>query len=166
MTSRTKALALTAALGVAIIGPALAFAHGSSDGGTPDGSQAAHIQERFAAMDTDKDGKVTPAELAAHRTARFAERDTNGDGKLSLAEIDAAHAKHRQERIARMIAWNDTDGDGMLSAGELPHRGAGRMMKLDRDGDGAVSLEEMQAMKDHGNGGWSGRYRGHHDDKN
>jgi len=142
MTTRIKALALAAALGSAVIVPSLALADGGSDGPRHGG---ANLEERFAEMDANGDGKVTAAELTAYQTARFAKADTNNDGRLSLIELDAAHAGKREQRIARMIAWHDADGDGMLSAEEMPKRGPGKLMRLDRDGDGAVSLEELRA---------------------
>jgi Ca2+-binding EF-hand superfamily protein len=151
MTSRLKAIGLAAALGAAVIVPSLALAGGGHHG--PD------LQARFTEMDADKDGKVTPAEMAAHRAARFAAADTNGDGKLSLVEIDAARAEMRQGRIARMIWWHDTDGDGMLNASEVPQRGSGKFMKLDRDGDGAVSQEELTAFQERRGKGFFGFFQ-------
>ena len=58
--------------------------------------------ERFARMDSNKDGFIDTAdrELAGkqRRDAWFASADTNGDGSLSRAEFDAAHAKAREHR--------------------------------------------------------------------
>lgn len=145
MTTRIKAIALAAALGSAVIVPSLAVAHGDGPKG---GDRAAYMEQRFAEMDADGDGKVTAPEIEAHRAARFAAADANGDGKLSVEEMANARAEQRKERFGRMIAKLDKDGDGQLSAEEMPMRGA-RMMRLDTDGDGAVSLEEMKAAKGH-----------------
>ena len=145
MTTRIKALALAAALGTAVIVPSLAIAHGD---GAKDGKRAEYMEMRFQQMDADKDGKITAAEIESFHAARFAAADANGNGKLSLEEMDAARAEQRQERFGRMIAKLDKDGDGQLSAEEMPMRGE-RMMKLDTDGDGAVSLDEMKAAKGH-----------------
>lgn len=155
MTTRLKALTIAAALGLATITPSLVLAHGAGSGPRPDGNspRMERHMERFAEMDADKDGKVSADEFKAFRAARFTAADADGDGKLSAAEIDTLRAKKRLARIERMIAWNDTDGDGMLSAAEMPDRAAGRMMHLDRDRDGAVSVEEMQAPK-----GWFGHH--------
>ena len=67
---------------------------------------------------------------------------------MATASSAAARAEKRQERFGRMIAKLDKDGDGQLSTDEMPMRGK-RMMKLDTDGDGAISLEEMKAAKGH-----------------
>lgn len=59
------------------------------------------MEERFAALDTDKNGIISPAERAAKWQAmrqrredeRFAAADTNKDGQLSKAEFEAAHGR-------------------------------------------------------------------------
>lgn len=142
-TKRIHALALAAALGTAVIAPSLVLAHGA---GPKDGDRAAHMEQRFAELDADGDGKVTQQEMLAHRAERFAAADGNGDGKLSVEEMANARAEQRKMRFGRMIAKLDKDGDGLLSAEEMPDR-PDRMMRLDTDGDGAVSLEEMKAAK-------------------
>lgn len=45
--------------------------------------------DRFAALDTDKDGKVTKAEFFADAQARLASADTDKDGKVSPWEFRA-----------------------------------------------------------------------------
>jgi len=47
------------------------------------------INQVFAALDTDRDGKATAAEVQAHDLARFDQWDTNHDGQLSRDEMIA-----------------------------------------------------------------------------
>jgi len=54
--------------------------------------------ERFAAVDTDKDGRWNQAEYVAHRLEHFTKLDTDGDGNISAAEQAAAKAKTKEKR--------------------------------------------------------------------
>lgn len=107
----------------------------------------------FEAMDADGDGKLTRTEIEAGAKARFAESDTDGDGALSAEEMVAAAqaraAERAAERHARMLAWRDSDGDGKLSFEEMGGARMARMLeRVDADGDGAVTKDEMARMRD------------------
>jgi Ca2+-binding EF-hand superfamily protein len=117
----------------------------------------------FAAIDSDGDGKITRDELAAHRAARLAAMDTDKDGKLSEAELRAHVMERAGERAeamaARMIERLDSDGDGLVSAEEMA-AGPARLDifdRIDRDGDGAISEAEAEAARKH-----MARRMGHH----
>ncbi len=133
--------------------------------------------ERFAKADANKDGKVTPEErravFEAHKQERFAKRDANGNGVLERSELERMPEK--------WFAKLDVNDDGALSADELRnmrgknrgkhHRGkdgAGdrtltqadvstkvkeRFTKLDKNGDGKLTQDELQ----HGKGHWGKR---------
>ncbi len=64
--------------------------------------QAMRAAERFAAKDSDHDGKVTVEEFVAARKARLAALDTDGDGVLSREEMRRGHDKMREGRRERM----------------------------------------------------------------
>lgn len=121
----------------------------------------------FDRLDADKDGKLTEAELKAAMTARLTEADADKDGKLSAEELMAMRDKMQAERkLARakaMIERHDSDGDGFVSITEMeaaaPNMGK-MVSRLDDDGDGAISKDEMAAMQDH-MGGHGGK-KGHH----
>lgn len=77
----------------------------------------------------------------------------HSDGMKSLKGTDGVITKEMlEQRQAERFARMDTDGDGRLTVDEL-HAGlqrerAERMHKwLDRDGDGFVSAEEFAAMQ-------------------
>lgn len=137
-------------------------------------------QRFIETLDADKDGKVSQEEFMAPRQERFTKADTDGDGLLSQEEIQAAIESFREERGPRgdhamrggdgprgnqpmyggdgprgpnpeqMIERLDTDGDGLLSAEELAAAPQNQTMfqRLDADGDGAISEEEFQAARD------------------
>lgn len=112
----------------------------------------------FSELDANGDGNVTKAEMEAHAKARFDAADTDGNGKLSQAEMKAAAEKRaeeaRQRRFermaARMMERMDADGDGEVSFDEMPGQQTrqDRMFdRLDADNDGAISAEEMDAAQ-------------------
>lgn len=101
---------------------------------------------------------------------RFEGADTDGDGQLSRDEIVARMTERATARIAaqadRMIARHDGDGDGMVSLEEMQTAPTGRMFeRLDADGNGAISPEEfarMREMREEMMGQSGGGMSGHH----
>lgn len=54
--------------------------------------------ERFAAVDTNSDGRWSKVEYTAHRLEHFTKLDTDADGSITPAEQDAAKAKMKERR--------------------------------------------------------------------
>lgn len=107
------------------------------------------IEQRFAALDANKDGKVTTEEIDAARAARFKEMDADGDGSVTPEEM----VQHQLlQRAKRRIARMDVDGDGKIQESELPS--GGRMFsRFDLNGDGAVTKAEIEIARDAMGGG-------------
>ena len=144
---------------LALAGTALAAVAASDD--KP--GRAEHRGDRvmmlpFEDIDADADGKITPEEMQAHAELRFEEADADKDGLLDATEMQAqmlARATARiAERSARMIERMDRDGDGKLSAEEMragPREGdrfARMLSRLDKDEDGALSREGFEAARE------------------
>lgn len=116
---------------------------------------------RFAAADSDGDGRVTEEEFA--NAARAAgdgkgkgkgKHKGKGKGKCSKhGKKDGSKAEWREQ----VFAEADRDGSGELSREELAdyHKAARRVgqrshfARLDRDGDGILTEEELSAKLAH-----------------
>ena len=107
----------------------------------------------IAQFDSNGDGQVTLEEIQAKRAADAAALDGDGDGMISKDELVAfelAKEKSRIEaRVNKRFEAQDSNGDGMLSAAELIERPLPTQLfeRLDRNNDGAVSAQEMQAAR-------------------
>lgn len=104
--------------------------------------------DRLAQADKDGDGKISREEAAAmpRMAKNFDKLDANKDGFISKDEMKAAHEAHRGERGARP----DTDRDGNISKAEAERfpKLKENFSKIDTNGDGVLSKEEMKAAHD------------------
>lgn len=121
---------------------------------------------RFKALDADGDGKVGAEEFVARRKAAFAGIDANKDGAVDKAEFDAAFEKFRsrmghrfgegrRKHAERPRRWHkkrghsmerrlDLNRDGKVTRAEFDTLGRMIFLRLDSDGDDAVSRKEMR----------------------
>ena len=95
--------AIAAVVGVPVLAQEAPPPPAAAPGGGPDGAPHMTPRARFAAMDTDHDGRISHAEwLAAGRHERgFAMMDTDHDGYLTVDEMKAGMAKMKAMREAR-----------------------------------------------------------------
>lgn len=123
------------------------------------GGRGMHGKHGRMQADINKDGRITREEAAANPklAAKFAEIDGNGDGVLDRSDWQAK-ARARKEA---WFATADSNRDGRLSLTEMEaasakrrarhpqkaqrHSTAERFGKLDSNGDGSVTREEIQA---------------------
>lgn len=87
-----------------------------------------HIAQRFAALDTNKDGAVTKAEFDAHRAA-----------------MKQKWEQHKKERRDAFFARADTNKDGKVTLAEMSARPLAMFDKADANKDGTVTPEERRA---------------------
>jgi EF-hand domain pair len=104
-------------------------------------------EKYFSQLDGNKDGKLSVAELNPPAEKRLFRMDQNGDGTVSKQEIEAFLQKGLERRRDLMLADYDTDRDELISREELATFISAEFGKADKDGDGAVNLEESRAYR-------------------
>ena len=163
----TLTTALTTTLGLAALArPVLESADTNKDGHITQTEFEAAGNTRFAKMDTDGNGLVTDSERRAYfenmralrRAETFAKIDSNNDGFISKSEFEAHSQARSQERRQkrqarteqiRRLKRPDTNGDGMLSRDEHNQAMQARFARMDKDGDGVLSAQELDIIKRH-----------------
>ena len=156
MNSKTKtltAIAIAAALGgTALAGTGYAGHRGDGDGmGFLDkGQLAVSAMAMFDAVDADGDGSLTQAEIDTLRNDRHAAHDANGDGNLDLGEFAGLWHETTYPLTVRAFQMLDTDGDAIVTRAEYDRPLAGIVERLDRDGDGGLSLQDRRHDDDDG----------------
>ena len=111
------------------------------------------VAERFQKMDVNGDGVVDLADRELRRKQRIAKIDTDGNGAISKAERDAAREARDQRRAERMEkrgVEGERRGGKRGLRGKRGHfgggmMGGGKMARADANGDGRLTLQEMQA---------------------
>ncbi len=111
--------------------------------------------EKFAEMDLNGDGVISHAEFVTQREQKFASTDANQDGLISFDEAMAAkkaemgdkppETKGPREGKDNMFAHLDIDGDGFISLEEIEVFSDRRFKDMDSNLDGQVTLLEAKA---------------------
>ena len=156
MTTKTKtltALAVAVALGGTVLAGASYAGHrdgGHGMGFLDDGQLAVSAMEVFEAVDTDGDGTLTQAEIDKLRDDLHAAHDADGDGNLSLEEFSGLWHETTRPLTVRTFQMLDTDGDAVVTRAEYDRPLAGIVERLDRDGDGSLSMKDRWHDDDDG----------------
>lgn len=174
-TLRIASLGLLAGAGLTVALAGMANAHGRGGPGMQGafgaGEPGGPLAQTFAALDADGDGLITEADLRAGVEVRMAAVDTDKSGTLDVDELTAAILTRMSERMgdrmdeanprrgdparmaariaARMIDARDADGDGVVSMAELePAKGFGRIIdRFDTDDDNAIGKAEYDVAR-------------------
>lgn len=109
----------------------------------PTPAQRDALQARWEALDLNHDGGLQRAEVAdtPALSTRFDEIDANRDGRLSQQELRASV----EDRLRVADANHDGAIDRAEAASSLP-RVAQFFDRLDKDGDGRLTIEEVQQV--------------------
>lgn len=110
---------------------------------------------RYAALDTDGDGRISKleADSSPRLASRFAEIDLNKDGYLVRSELQADRERRREEyktrsaeRFDQRFKEADSNGDGRLSRAEFEAAWPGKEKTfnfLDEDRDGYLTRADL-----------------------
>lgn len=132
MTHGQRAMLVGKSLSVALILLGLVLASGSAAARSD-----AEVQAWFNVLDADGDGVGQWTEYEMREVEVLFRRDGNGDGHLAPEET----------RLSRP-GFDRLDGDGQLSGVELIRARELQFTRVDRDGDGALTIEELDALRD------------------
>jgi len=95
--------------------------------------------------DANGDGKISLDEYLAAAGTRFEQADTQNKGAVTADQIaNSPHAHERMERRAEgLVKHLDTAGKGFVTADEFVAAAKTRFAKLDRNGDGKLTPDEL-----------------------
>lgn len=114
----------------------------------------------FAKLDKNDDGTISQDEMTAvfgstDGASKFSAADTDGDGKVTAAELKTAMEKAGQENMQSKMSEDlftklDSNSDNSISKDEMTAvfgstDGASKFSAADTNGDGKVTLDELQA---------------------
>ncbi len=151
--------ALLAIAGVAIAQPG-GEARGDRNADTTRQQVIERTDQRFAALDADRDGRVTPEEMRQHgeqRRAQRAERmfdrlDANSDGSISREEWTQSHAQRAQRGAERHAQRAQRGAERRAQAGQGGER-AGRPHRM-RGHRGGFGMRGAQGARMFGEQGY------------
>lgn len=121
---------------------ATAFA---SPGATARGQVPASATDRFAALDTNRDGSVSRDEYNADGLFSLLDEDHNY--RVSASELDAVLGPQQDgmPSAADRIRNLDRNGDGELNDEELRNAAEARFQWLDTNDDSKLDLSELRS---------------------
>lgn len=109
----------------------------------------------FKELDGNSDGQITAAEHEAATTAKFTSADANQDGVLTKGELvgfmvdeKGKSGKKAEKKSDKKMAMFDANGDGTLTREEFTTGHAEKFKKVDKDGNGSISKDEMKSAHD------------------
>ncbi len=136
---RLTSSALVAAL---LVVPFAAFAQ-SNDMATPAPAASTHpsaFAHMLKKMDTDGDGKISSAEFQAAASARFDAIDTTHSGSITNEQLaNAEHGKRAERELGKL------GSNGVITKAQYLSAAQARFAKLDKNGDGYITADEMPA---------------------
>ncbi|MBL6852622.1 MAG: EF-hand domain-containing protein [Alphaproteobacteria bacterium] len=136
--------------------------HGGSHRGGSFGDRGGFGRAAFCHdADLGRDGTVTRAEFDTFMTKQF-QSAVNGSPAMTLAQFTALQQVRYREMNDRMFKRLDKDGDGTLTLAEFAAPALKLFARLDRNNDGVITADEMKPHFRGLGGGRHHRDRGDH----
>lgn len=101
----------------------------------------------FKEFDTDSDRALTKEELDAGLTKKIKDNDANGDGAVDLEEFKAEWMRMTQERMVRAFQRMDRDGSGKVTLEEISQPAGFMFERMDRNDDGKIDKSDRRGGK-------------------
>ncbi len=106
--------------------------------------------ERFARLDTDGDGMISLEDMknasGSRAERRFARLDTDGDGLVSLDDMQAMQKQRGMRgKHEKGHAHREGGRKGPMTLEKMESRMLKRFARIDTDGDGQITLEDVKA---------------------
>jgi Ca2+-binding EF-hand superfamily protein len=130
----------------------------------PVAGPATPADQALTQYDKNGDGKLTPGEMPPEMARMFSQMDANRDGELSRDELNAAAASMSMQWGGMMgpgqmmgpggvmgggmnqFMQYDRNRDNRLTSDEVPPQMAAMLRGADRNGDGAIDMQEIAGM--------------------
>ena len=110
---------------------------------------AATAQRMIEQFDANQDGTVTQVEIDQVRKDRLAAFDQDNDGSLTLEEYQALWLDAMHARMVDRFQELDEDGDAIVTVEEFVGPFDSMVERIDRNGDGAISKDDMRRGPHH-----------------
>lgn len=101
-------------------------------------------RDLFSIFDANNDGFITMAEMG-EGMAKMISMDKNGDHMLTVEELQVTEDYNH---FMAMFNGIDLNRDGRISMSEIPADMRYKMMKMDKNNDGYISIDELTGEKD------------------
>nr|WP_321445392.1 hypothetical protein [uncultured Cohaesibacter sp.] len=101
----------------------------------------------FREFDTNGDRALTKDELDTGLTKKIKDNDTNGDGAVDLEEFKAEWMRMTQQRMVRAFQRMDRDGSGTVTLEEISEPASFMFERMDRNDDGKIDKSDRRERK-------------------